>query len=805
MSKKINILSNVLDKKNIFIYILTFMVSTINMSFEISPFSIAIVGAALAGGVPAIGVIIAGLLGNIVGLGSIGALNYTLIILMLLITLCIKPPIMNEEEKNEKIKISKKIFISILLVMVAKLILTKLTIGELITHITLAVITTIFYKIFVNSLTVAKEITEKRAFSIEEVIGASLLLSIALCAFKDLSIFGFSIRNILSILIVLILGWKNGILVGTTAGVTIGATLGIIVESNPTLIAIYALSGMLAGILNRFGKIGVIVGFAAGNAILFYISRETTVDLIVWQELLIASLGLLAVPKWVGVNVEELFDSNSRLLPVFQNRGLNKSSTIEKLNTMSETLKDMAKTYKEETMPETENRFERNRQIFMTELLNSLDGLESNMLYEDMAKPENDIVKELFNILLEKEEIDRKDLLKTFEKFNNYIIAFDDEKISKYLEDNISQIVKVVNYAYKTSKSDFIWEEKVKTNNKKVQTQLNQMSKAINTMVATIEKEEEQTIEAPAYLAEKEKIITILQTKGINVAEIEIKKPEQDRFLIDIYLQENGRTNDSDDIEKIQKVLEKVLQEKMMLNQQNTKKLNKLGKNVLSYMSQDKYMIQIGRAIGIKNNNSVSGDSMIQIRLNDGKYLIAISDGMGSGAEARKSSQIAVKMLERLFMSGFDKTTAIDLINATIMNTNEEIFATLDIAIIDLYKGNIEFIKNGACPTYIKNKKRVQLVKSLSLPAGILEDINLTTYDKDIENDDIVVMISDGILDSNIEFKNKELWVKYLLEDMETTNCQKIADIILNEAIDNNYGVLKDDMSIFVYKFVKSL
>ena len=161
-------------------------------------------------------------------------------------------------------------------------------------------------------------------------------------------------------------------------------------------------------------------------------------------------------------------------------------------------------------------------------------------------------------------------------------------------------------------------------------------------------------------------------------------------------------------------------------------------------------------------------------------------------------------MLERLLMSGFDKDTSIDLINTTIMNANEEIFATLDIAIIDLYNGKIEFIKNGACPTYIKNKKKVQIVKSLSLPAGILNNINLTTNDKDIQDKDILVMCSDGILDSNVEFKNKELWVKYVLEDIETNNSQKIADLIVNEAIDNSYGISKDDMSIIVCKLIKS-
>ena len=176
---------------------------------------------------------------------------------------------------------------------------------------------------------------------------------------------------------------------------------------------------------------------------------------------------------------------------------------------------------------------------------------------------------------------------------------------------------------------------------------------------------------------------------------------------------------------------------------------------------------------------------------------------MGSGPEARKSSQIAIKMLERLLSSGFDRDTSIDLINTTILNTNEDIFATLDIAIIDLYAGNIEFIKTGACPSYIKNKKKVQIIKSLDLPAGILKQIDSTVYDRDIDSNDILLMCSDGILDSNVEYKNKELWVKYILEDIETDNTQKIADLILNEAIDNNFGLAKDDMSIIVCKFIK--
>ena len=789
-------LKNLFNIKNIIIYIIAFMISTIGMGQAVSPFSIAIVAASLASGIPAIIVVIVGLIGNFIGVGAIGTLNYILIILMLLITMCIKPPKENDQYKNEQIQISGHVFISILLVMIAKLILTRFTIADMLLHVTLAIFSVVFYKIFVNSLVVIQDITEKNAFSIEEVIGASLLVSIAFSAFGDFSILGLSIRNILSILIVLILGWKNGVLVGATAGVTIGVTLGIIAQSEPMVVAVYAISGMIAGLLNRFGKIGVIVGFLAGNGILLYASKGTATDLVVFKEALIASLGLLAIPKWAGINIEELVKSDN-MLPEYNKRGLEQSKeTIDQLNMVSETIKDIASTYQEKN---DTNMYFKNRQAFITELLNNLDGLEENMLYDDMTQTEGKIVNELFDILLDKQEIDREDLLKTFAKFNNYIVQYNDEKISKKMNNDIEQIVKAVNYAYKISKSNFIWEEKVKSNKKNVQAQLDGVSKAISSIAVKMEKEINQEKD---FDEEKNKVIKALEVKDILVDGIDINKKDN-RYFIDVYLQEDSKISENADFDKIQKVLEKSLNEKLMRNEVKIKKQNKQGKRIISFLSADKYVIQIGQATKIKNDSPVSGDSLLQIRLNDGKYLVALSDGMGTGPDARKSSQIAIKMLERLLMSGFDKDTSIDLINTTIMNANEEIFATLDIAIVDLYNGKIEFIKNGACPTYVKNKKKVQIVKSLSLPAGILNNINLTTYDKDIENQDILVMCSDGILDANVEYKNKELWVKYMLEDIETTNCQKIADLLLNEAVDNSYGIAKDDMSIIVCKLVK--
>ena len=361
-------------------------------------------------------------------------------------------------------------------------------------------------------------------------------------------------------------------------------------------------------------------------------------------------------------------------------------------------------------------------------------------------------------------------------------------KISEYLEENISQMLRIINMSYKISKSSFVWQRKLDENKKNIENQLQGVSKAISNIASNIEKNIKNE---EKFVNEKRQIVELLKQKDIEIQEISIQK--EGRFLIEIYMKKTNNV----DIETMQKILTDILKEKIVYNQEAS-----IGTR-LNFLSDDKFVMAIGMAEKTKNDSNISGDSILTVRLKDGKYLVALSDGMGSGKEAKQSSAKALKMLENLLLSGFDKNTSMELINTSLISQNDEIFATLDIAIVDLYKGNVEFIKSGACPTYIKNSKKVQIIKANSLPAGIINHDNLQLFDKDIEAGDIMVICSDGILDSNIEYKNKELWIKYLLEDIETNNTKKIADLILSESIDNNFGIAKDDMSVIACKFVE--
>ncbi len=568
------------------------------------------------------------------------------------------------------------------------------------------------------------------------------------------------------------------------------------------MIAAYAVSGLIAGLLNKFGRIGVIVGFTIGNVVLAYAANGNTADLIVFQEILIASLGLLIIPKNIEINIEDLV-GNNKLLPEVTVRDLEENrDTVYKLNSMSETIFDMAESYKEAaatilTDKELKEQEKTNIDIFMEELKKNLEELEDNMLYEEMYYPTEQLITDIFDHLLENDIITEKELVKILEKNNNYIVGFDNTK--SQAKEDLYKIVKAINYSYRVSKINFIWKKKLDESKKTVSEQLRGVSEAIAKMATDIEKEED------TFVDKKTEILKLFDQKDIEVKDIEIKEKSSGRYIVDVYTDTCEKEDGTEcDIKKICKILSKVLEQKIII--QNQECGLRLDKDIckFTYISDDKFNLQIGMAKSTKSGSPVSGDSSIHIKLQDGKYLIALSDGMGSGPEAMKSSKIAVKMLERLLAAGFEKDVSLKLINSTLAaNTEEDMYATLDIEILDLFNGNMEFIKNGACPTYVKRGRDVQLLKAMTLPTGILNDVDLVVYDYDLQDGDILVMCTDGVIDSNREYLNKHLWLKYLLEDIEVNDAQKIADIIIGEAIDNDFGNQKDDMSVIVAKVTK--
>lgn len=260
LDKKDNIkrvLYKILAKENIVLYIICFLISMVNFRLDsdinLSVFGLAILAAAMSNGIP-IGIIyITCGARNICRFWTrrITYIYFSSLVLFASIYI-IRPKVVNET--NEKRRIGIHLFLSSLAVSLIPLFFNTFLLYDCLISIMISIAIYIFYKIFSNSITVIKDYMNKKVYSIEEVIGASLLVAIAVLALEPIQIFGFSLKNICSILLVLILGWKHGILVGGGAGITIGVVLGIISDGEPIMVASYAIAGMVAGLFNKFGR-----------------------------------------------------------------------------------------------------------------------------------------------------------------------------------------------------------------------------------------------------------------------------------------------------------------------------------------------------------------------------------------------------------------------------------------------------------------------------------------------------------------------------------------------------------------------
>jgi stage II sporulation protein E len=209
------------------------------------------------------------------------------------------------------------------------------------------------------------------------------------------------------------------------------------------------------------------------------------------------------------------------------------------------------------------------------------------------------------------------------------------------------------------------------------------------------------------------------------------------------------------------------------------------------FMEDQKLRISSGVAHRAKSSKG-SGDSYSAMELRNGSCLLVLSDGMGSGERARRESAATVGLLEDFIESGFDKELAVRMINSVlILKSNEESFSTLDICSVDMYTGRAEFIKIGAAETFLLRDGHVTIIRSSSLPIGMLNDVDLEITEKNLRHGDVILMVTDGITDA---FKENSL--EKSLKNCRWNDPQDLADYILAEAEKFSRKGPKDDMTI---------
>lgn len=232
------------------------------------------------------------------------------------------------------------------------------------------------------------------------------------------------------------------------------------------------------------------------------------------------------------------------------------------------------------------------------------------------------------------------------------------------------------------------------------------------------------------------------------------------------------------------------------------------GKNSLLYLSSEsdlyvfeeetEYNVFAGMAKAVKEKETMSGDNYTLMNMGNGKYICAISDGMGSGEKACEDSALVIDLLEKLLEAGFEEGMAIQMINGTLIAYDEkQNMSTLDLCEIDLRTGLSMIWKAGASHSFIKRENSVEILEGNSLPLGVFHQMDLTAKYIQLKEGDYVIMVSDGIVDA---FKSDD--ASYILQEfmerIEMKNPREIANHILQFVIHASGGEIKDDMTVCV-------
>ena len=214
----------------------------------------------------------------------------------------------------------------------------------------------------------------------------------------------------------------------------------------------------------------------------------------------------------------------------------------------------------------------------------------------------------------------------------------------------------------------------------------------------------------------------------------------------------------------------------------------------LNLSSARRFDVEFAASSNTKKDEVLCGDTICMFENKNDYFYSLISDGMGSGREAALTSRLSGLFLKKMLMAKNSKPVAIEMLNNFIRSKNTECFSTVDLLEIDLLNGQASFIKSGAAASYVLRNDKIFRISSNTMPVGITREINAEEVKFNLENNDIIVMVSDGVGQSTEDLVR----VSNILTFDYCENLQDLSDKILLDAIKKSSR--SDDITVGIIR-----
>ncbi|KOF56205.1 MULTISPECIES: stage II sporulation protein E [Clostridium] len=617
-------------------------------------------------------------------------------------------------------------------------------------------------------------INSRHLFSNEEIISMAITISIAISGTKGTELFGVSIRNTLSMLFILILAYVSGSAVGAASGIALGAIVGMNTDNMLVYISVFGIAALIVGIFKESGKLVSGASYVIILCILIlYCKDHGDLNFI---EVFLTSAAFVIIPDKVYERIrseiswdkkQEIINDNyiEKIKNIFVNR---LDSFSEVLFTMSNILNNLADNDKLALKTKSCGLIENlaDRVCGSCNMRSICWKRETYYTYAGFEELIQNYQNNIFKIPkeIEKKCIKRTALIKNTEDIvNNYIISE-------------------------------MWRMQLSKGREIMSSQINNMGGSIKEILS--EFKSELKIDSDM----ERKLIKALSKNNVEFKDLICLTSKNDKLMIKMTMPACGGRQIC--VKDVLPIINRSVEKIMCVGDDGCSISPENNLCTVIFEETPKYYIASYVSRVCKNGEKQNGDSYSFGKTKDGNYMMIISDGMGYGPQAQRESKAVVDLIEKFTMAGLNQNTAINAVNSimTLKFNEDEKFSTVDLCKVDLYSGNADFLKVGGVNSFIKRKNKVQVINSKTLPIGVLDKADIQITSKNVQNGDVIVMISDGVMDCKKEDTGEAKWIVDFLSKCDGSKPKELADVIINKALEFCNGKAEDDMTVIVNK-----
>ena len=608
----------------------------------------------------------------------------------------------------------------------------------------------LFSRAFNVALGLFSSILIRRSLTAEETVSVALFAGGMLCGLGGLG-FGevFSLTGILCVFFVLLFALRFGSLEGCASGIIMGVVYCLSQGRIDVSAASFALCGLCAGYFSKYGRWCVCVSFIITNAAVTILSNGSTEVLINLTDSVIAAFLLYCIPKKVFSALGGFSPSSPPAVKLAASKIEGAQSTINKC----------------------EKSF---RHIF--ELRND-DEYNMLLLYRRTAR------NTCGSCGLRKYCWGRD--AKATKESMDILCALLNEKKTPLPESAPAHCLRKEQFVgefarmFEIYKNDCMWTEKIGELRGSTYSTFSAVSRILGLCKDKILSEGECDSVAADSLR------TSLRKEGILTREVYVTGKD-DETEIQINLESCGGFGRCENA--VCKILETTFAKPFVRTG-----VRNCGECSATYVVKPSFNVTTAVASAVKAKKKVSGDHATYALLDRHTYAMILCDGMGSGEIAREESRTCANLLLSLLSHNVEVQTAINIINSMLLWTFSGSVAAIDLCLINLDNGSSKIYKCGGAGSYAKIKNEVSSIASPTLPLGSFSNTDTEIFPVESEKGSMLVMVSDGVISSEISDKN---WIKEIIDKYDGNEPHELSQMILSHAKEISESAPTDDLTV---------